>query len=337
MENVEIKLSTMYICNEITKCTSIKKMKEQIFPLLKDQKEQWAIKINKIISDNSYTKTDFAKLCGVSRVSVDKWCKGSIPKSRETFIKIGLAAHYDSEGINRLLQRYGKYSGLYSKNLKDCVCLYVLQNYTGDEQLLKYVEILEKIEKRISNNSAENAENITTEKFDAKLSAVQNKEALEQFLDDNIAMFSFKYHKLYAYVKVCLATKLSDQNENVYGCALAEEWSSSLRQCVSGIRQNTWIPNRNKIISLGLHLSMGQEQVNKMLTLAHMEPLCANNIFESVIIFILNTFEKGNGLEMNWEDENQLDLYQYAERVMRKLDFQEFVEFISELSEKSYE
>ena len=62
------------------------------------------LKVNQIITENGYTKSKFAELCGVSRVSVDKWCKGSIPKNRETFLRIGMAARYDVEKMNQLLE-----------------------------------------------------------------------------------------------------------------------------------------------------------------------------------------------------------------------------------------
>ena len=62
--------------------------------------------------------------------------------------------------------------------------------------------------------------------------------------------------------------------------AQIQGWSSSLRQCVSAINQNKWYPTRNKVISLGLHLSMDHEQIDELLELAHMEPLCAKNARE---------------------------------------------------------
>ena len=37
-----------------------------------------------------------------------------------------MIAQYDIERMNQLLQRYGRYPALYSKNLEDCVCIFVL-------------------------------------------------------------------------------------------------------------------------------------------------------------------------------------------------------------------
>ena len=114
--------------------------------------------------------------------------------------------------------------------------------------------------------------------------------------------------------------------------AVVQGWSSSLRQCVSAIRQNKWYPTRNKIISLGLHLSMDHEQVDKMLELAHMEPLYAKNIFESVIIFILDTASLNNIFDTESDEFDPDELCKYARKILSELDYPEMDTFISELA-----
>lgn len=326
-------LNTVFIREEIGKCENVEELKSNIFPLIKTQREQWAKKINEIITKNNYTKSGFAELCGVSRVSVDKWCKGSIPKNRETFLRIGMAAHYDIDDMNLLLQRYGQYPGLYSKNLEDCICIYVLKKNYGNETLSKYQYILGKIKETINRDDADETENVSTAKFDVKLSEVQNEDELESFITENIAMFSFTYHKFYAYVKMCIKANYQGWAGSVFELAEGQGWSSSLRQCVSAIRQNKWYPTRNKIISLGLHLSMDHEQIDEMLALAHMEPLCAKNIFESVIMFILDNASLNNMLEVNSDEFDPDELCRYAKDILSELDLPELDTFISELSE----
>ena len=63
--------------------------------------------MQEILAESGLTKSAFAKRCRVSRVSVDKWCKGAIPKNRETFLRIGMAAEYDLEKMNQLLRDTG--------------------------------------------------------------------------------------------------------------------------------------------------------------------------------------------------------------------------------------
>ena len=326
-------LETVYIKDEIAKCEDIEELEKKILPMIKTQQEQWAKKVNEIIAENHYTKSKFAELCGVSRVSVDKWCKGAVPKNRETFLKIGMAAGYDIERMNQLLQRYGRYPALYSKSLEDCICIFVLNHDYGIETVNKYQYILNRIKENIIRDDAAEMENISTVKFDAKLSAVQDEDELEKFVTDNIAMFSFSYHKFYAYVKMCINANYHGLSSSIFEMAQGQEWSSSLRHCVSAIRQNKWYPTRNKIISLGLHLSMDHEQIDEMLTLAHMEPLCAKNIFESVIMFILDDASLNNMLDTNSSEYDPDELCRYAREVMEKLDLPEIGAFISELPE----
>ena len=332
MKFQENSIETVYIKDEISRCEDIEDLKEKIFPLIKSQKEEWGRKIQEIISDNGYSKTHFAELCGVSRVTVDKWCKGSLPKNREKFLVIGMAANYDVERMNQFLQRYGRYPALYAKSLEDCVCIYVLNQNFGENSIEKYKYILARIQESISGkNMKEEGVDVTTDKFHAKLSEVKDEDELEQFIVDNIALFSMAYSKFYSYIVLFL-----DENEYTfsdYEMALNQGWSSSLRQCVSAIRQKKWYPTRNKIISLGLHLSMDHEQIDEVLELAHMEPLCAKNIFESVIMYILDDASLNDIFDEESDDYNPDGLCIYAKNVLAQLELPEIDSFIAEIEE----
>lgn len=328
-----INLQTEYIREEIAKCEDVEELKERIFPLIKNQQEAWAKKVVEIIADNSYTKSKFAELCGVSRVTVDKWCKGAVPKNRETFLRIGMAAKYDVTQMDVFLQRYGQYPALYSKSLEDCVCMFVLSKYSGEDGIEKYQYILTKIKENIIHDENVTGENISTAKFDVRLSEIRNEDELERFITENIAMFSYSYHKFYAYVKMCISVNYQSYATSVFDMAEGQGWSASLRRCVSAIRQNKWYPTRNKIISLGIHLSMDHEQIDEMLQLAHMEPLCAKNIFESVIMFILDDASLNDMLDVESDEYDPDKLCRYAKEILSELELPEVASFISELSE----
>ncbi len=327
---------TTYIEKKIAKCEDIEDLKREIFPIVQSQQKEWSKKIESIIAEAKYSKMKFAELCGVSRVSVDKWCKGKIPKNRETFLKIGMAAGYNIENMNQLLQRYGRYPALYSKSLEDCICIFVITHNYGDETVNKYKYILNRIKENIiRDKGAEEMENISTVKFDSKLSEVFDEDGLEQFIKDNITIFAKAYHKFYAYVIMNIQVNYLDSAnvDSIFEMSIIQDWSSSLRQCVSAIRQNKWYPTRNKIISLGLHLSMDHEQIDEMLDLAHMEPLCAKNIFESVIMFILDDASLNDMMNTESEKYDPDDLCIYARKVLSNLELPEIRDFISELPE----
>ena len=341
----EQSMETRFIREEIGRCEDLEELKARIFPLLQSQQELWMQKMQEILAESGLTKSAFAKRFRVSRVSVDKWCKGAIPKNRETFLRIGMAAEYDLEKMNQLLRRYGQYPELYSKSLEDCVCIYVL-NHRFDMDcvdnresekceeaygLTAYDYILSQIKENMAADADMEIPDINTAQFAERLSQVEDADALTQFIYDNIATFSSAYQKFYAYVKMYVTINYQRYSSSVANLAEGQGWSSSLRQCVSAIRQNKWYPTRNKIISLGLHLSMDHEQIDEMLTLAHMEPLCAKNLFESVILFILDDAELNNMLDTESEEFDPDELCRYARKVLLELDLPEIDAFLAEL------
>lgn len=328
-----IEYETRYIKDEISRCESLDELKSRIFPMIQSQREQWKRKIHEIINENKYTKSKFAELCGVSRVTVDKWCKGAIPKNREMFLRIGMAAGYNLETMNQFIQRYGRYPALYSKSLEDCVCIFVLSHDFGTETISQYNYILNKIKENIIRDEESEQEDVSTEQFDEKLSEVKDEDALEKFIEENVNVFAYAYHNFYAYVKMFIDSNYQRFSSSICEMAEAQEWSSSLRQCVSAIRQNKWYPTRNKIISLGLHLSMGHEEIDEMLNLAHMEILCAKNTFESVIMFILDDASLNNMLDRKSEEYDPDELCRYAREILGELNIPEVENFISELPE----
>jgi transcriptional regulator with XRE-family HTH domain len=324
-------LKTIVLDGELGDCEDLEDLKEKIFPRIKRREESWKIKICGILSETGYTKAKFAGLCGVSRVALNKWCNGSIPRNRETFLRIGIAAGYGEVQINRLLQRYGLFPGLYSKNLEDLVCRFVINRDYGLETMEKYDYILERIKEAII--PSDTVVDMSTEMFDEKLSVVRDENELQSFIAENSSVFLSAYHRFYAYVKMNIEANYSEFGGSVFELAEGQGWSSSLRQCVSAIRQNKWYPTRNKIISLGLHLSMDREQIDEMLGLARMEPLCAKNLFESIIIFVLEDACLNNMLDTESEEYDPDELCRYAREVLDKLGMPELEFFKPELSE----
>ena len=336
-DEMDMEFSTLDLEDKESRCESIEELKEEIIPLLKTQSEQWREKIGDIFNGSGLTKTDFAKKCGISRVMLDKWLEGAIPNSRERFIRIGLVAGYGKDEINRLLQRYGGYPGLYAKSLEDAVCFFVIEHAEsltaeGGSLYDIYEDILGEIRSRILSEDDGPAEDLATTTLERKLSEVGDKDELAVFVDRYSAVFAMSFKKLYSYILVNLEANKDDYlNTSTSAMAEAQGWSSSLRQCISAIKQNKWYPTRNKIISIGFHLSMDYDQINEMLDIAHMEHLCAKNIFESVVIYVLNDAELNLGLEKGEDGYDPTGLCDYAYKIMADLDIPEITDFISEI------
>lgn len=323
---------TEYIRDEIARCEDIPEFKEKILPILQTQQLAWAKKISEIIETNKITKTKLAQDCKVSRVSVDKWCKGSIPKARETFLRIGLSADYNIDDMNKLLQRYGRYPALYSKSLEDCICIYAIRNIESDRRIEFYDMLLEQMKAKIGSPK-ESGEMLETVYMDQKLVNITGEDQLQDFIEENAGVFASAYNRLYSYIIAFIEANYMGEGFNVYNLAESQEWSSSLRQCVSAINQKKWYPTRNKIISLGIHLNMDRGQVDEMLKCAHMEPLCAKNIFESVIIFILEYADINGMIDGDTAEDVDMVLH-LAKKVMKEFDIPEIEEFITELPDE---
>lgn len=326
-------LETEGLRDRISRCEDIETLKSEILPLLETQRNQWMSAIKGIISSSGMTKSRFAELNGVSRVTVDKWCKGSLPRERETYIRIGMSVGMNKDQINQLLQRFGRYPALYPKNLDDCVCLFVLENYSGPEIFEKYKYILGKIRNSIFQPEIEMNGDMATQVFAQKLSDVKNDTELEKFISENISVFSKAFHSLYAQIIADVTYYCTRYNERVADFASSLGWSSTLIQTVSTIRHQKWRPTRNMIISLGINLSMEQEMIDELLEMAHMEKLCAKNTFEAVIIFILTEASLRGYLDRQSDDFAQETLRDFSREILREFDFPEIDTYIGEVSE----
>ena len=336
-EEFDQEQSTYEFEEKLEFCDSMEELKEEILPLIKSQKQQWEKEINRLIKKElRCTLSRFEEISGFSRQSISKWCNGSIPKRREHFIRIGLAAGYDMDKMNVLLQKYGRYPALYSKNLEDCICMYVLLNYPKEQRLMKYDDILKSLKgtiiKRIAAREVKD-----TKVLERELSFVQTDEELKEFLAINSKSFSDAYRKFYVYTDEIIRRKSKQKSSSVHNMAKGQEWSSSLTQCVSDIRTGKWYPTRNKIISLGLHFCMSKDEINEMLALAGMRPLYVKNLFENVIVYILTSAELNNIYVSDGENYDIDNLCNYAKTVFEELNIPELDFFLKELPSEADE
>lgn len=278
---------TLY--NDIThEYETIEELKAAFMPRLQDQRKMWQAEMETIFTSSGLSMAKFAKLCGVSAPAVRKWLDGSVPQRRDTFIRIGFAAGYDLDQMNRFLQRYGRCPQLYVKSLEDSICIHVLSSKTLPRDYATYEALLKSMQEAIAGVEDCSEGIRDTEDLMESFRQLDSTEALEAFIRKNAASYRAAYHRLYDYI----LENLEVNRESWDGDRLTLEemaeinhWSSSLRHCISAIRSKRWFPQRSKIISLGLHLNMDDEQINEMLRRAQMEPLCAKYPAEAVLLF----------------------------------------------------
>lgn len=284
--------STKILWEQLLHCDELETFKKTFRAALQSESVAWQEKIQEIITRNGYTKAELATLCGVSRTAVSKWCNGSLPSSRDDFIRVGFAARYDLTEMNFFLQRYGKYPALYARSLEDSVYIFVLNSRTLPHTYEVCCETIARVKERMRSAERSRSADFTTIMLNGQLMQLESVGQLESFVEENASAFQAPYAKLYAYINAFIAANNTDYVTNsvlsVDSLAKAQNWSSSLRQCVSAIRQKKWFPLRRKVIALGLHLNMNTEQINEMLGLAQMEALCPKNLVESAIIFAVD-------------------------------------------------
>jgi len=295
------------------------------------ESEAWKEKINQIIRDNHYTYAEIANLCGVSRTTVSKWCNGSIPNGRDTFIKIGFAAHYNLEEMNAFLQRFGKYPELYAKSQEDSVYIFVLNSSILPHTYSLCQEIISKIKDEMVGTEPNDSKYYNTQYLNDKLLDLKSTEELMAFVKENASSYKKSYSRLYAKIKAFIIANNRDpvtgKMYTIDSLAELQHWSSSLRQCVSKINKNKWFPMRRKVIALGLHLNMTVAQINDLLRLAQMETLCAKNPVESAIMFAVDDADLNDLICCDGGNE----LCDHVREILEKLDIPDAEELINDI------
>lgn len=319
----------------------VEELKSQYLLSVRQLSAAWSGKIREIMERQGYTPQALATLCGVSRSGVVRWLEGSIPGRRDTFIRIGFAAGYDLAEMNKFLQRYGRYNQLYAKSLEDSVYIFVLHSETLPHTYAVCQELLERIRSRLRQQSGDPVVSKGTGLLSRALLSLETPDELEQFIQDNLdqyrCAFSNFYDRVWSHITALnwdyLNQNSADRRDafSVKQLADAQNWSASLRRCVSEIRQHKWFPQRTKIISLGLHLNLNRQMIDELLELAHMEPLCAKNPVEGAIIFAVTDADLIELIPSPELRDTSTDLCEHVREVLEQLELPDAGELIQDL------
>lgn len=205
--------TTGIIESNLNECDDIEELKQKILPLLQGQRSVWAKKVEQIISDNQYTGKQLAQLCKVSEPAVRKWRKGSLPQSRDMYIRIGFAAGYTLEEMNTFLMRYGKCPQLYIKSLEDAVCIFVLRSEHLAHTYETYLTVLDMVKQEFQDAPEILHSTYTTKHLSASFANLKSLEEMVTFVKANTPSYKQAYSKLYSYIIAFLQINL--QNEYI--------------------------------------------------------------------------------------------------------------------------
>ncbi len=319
--------STGIIEKNLSDCDDLQQLKQQILPLLQDQRTAWTQRMEAILQDISCKQ--LAQLCKVSEPAVRKWRRGALPQSRDMYIRIGFAAGYDLGQMNAFLQRYGKCPQLYVRSLEDSVCIFVLQSDTLPHTYETYRKLLDMVRHALQDEPkpVHAQRSYSTTDLSGKFSDVQSMEQMIGFVQEHAGAYRQAYGRLYSYVIAFLQVNLERPGDRLdtgrrpsfHAMATESQWPSSLRHCISEIRAKRWFPLRHKVISLGLHLNMDTEGINRMLQYAQMEPLYPKSPVEAAIVWAIEEKKLSS-----WEDQiipdGSSELYDYVRNVLAQLE-----------------
>lgn len=304
-------------------CDNLEDFKNDVLRLLQNQRQMWQEKIEQILSENNLSCRQLAELCQVSEPTIRKWRKGAIPQNRDMYIRIGFAAGYDLAEMNMFLLRYGRCPQLYAKSLEDSICIFILTSENVPHTYQCYKQLLEQVSKELQYTDSGHRITYDTPQLHQKILDVNNWTEMVDFSRKNAASYREKFAKLYSYIlaflKINRMDRVLEKEVSVHSFAEDQQWSSSLRHCISDIRNKRWFPLRHKIISLGLHLNMDTEDINTMLQYAQMENLCAKNPVEATIIFAVEDAKLNDLICRDGSD----DLRNHVKEILRQVELAE--------------
>lgn len=252
---------------------------------------------------------------GLSVNCVSKF-RHNIPSKRRSVIMMAAMIRLDVEQTNDLLCNWAKFHKLYAKNPEDAIWIYILNNGGTDrpnELFLAYYDIYSTLRKQeLKKRGAAVRIPMETVMVEESISRVRRddgvlpEEDLEfiRMMQQYVGIYEDGYQKLAdyiesAFIRVCeshLGLLTVDEldtlkeNKKITPNILFQNntsYKNRFYNRIRNIRRNHEVPKRAFLISIGIHLAMTRRQINYMLKLAGMQPLCAKDRLESALIFYL--------------------------------------------------
>lgn len=278
----------------------------------------WREHILPLLRQNELTAKQVAEGCQVSLATASSFSR-KIPAKRENVIMLAMMMSLTVEETNDLLMRWAKFQKLYSRHPEDAIWIYLLEkggsrhpaqlfaDYYAVYQNL-YQDYLKQqaeperaasdLDTRIAHQLVRNA----AAESDATNDAVNDLRFILLF-QTLLPSFQQGYQKLLDYIDLYFPDLEAEEDRKLGLEDLVQRTGGklTLNQLFAGnpacldryytklrkLRKQHRIPSRSFLIALGIHLGMATDQLNHLLDLAGMGPLCPKDRLEGTIVFYL--------------------------------------------------
>ena len=331
---------TIYVKNDILS----KKDEMDVLQYIKDNEElfiSWKRYINRCVEMRGCSYEKFAALTGFSKNTIKSWCKeGVMPKNRDMFIKLAFGLGLSIEQTNELLVKYGRYSELYAKDLYDAIIIYLLNKRKEHPDNPHYS--FDAVSEWVSKFKEIHASHIVDNKYYNRyktigvfnsIAEIEEDIDFEKFILENKGIFLSSYSGLLLFIDTFINIRKADlDRENDLDGKERYSWhkmviekglDQSFDKMIAELRTRGIVPKRSQLIALGIHLNMVESDINKMLSLAHMQELYARDRAEALLMYVLrNAVIKDPDLEFN----NASRYNSYSSIRLFKEDYQRIID-----------
>lgn len=294
----ERRIPTMIMRESIGHCET----REEFERLVREHDSQyisWEEYIRPQLARKLLTDARLAAGCGKKVGTVTNF-KKKIPTKREYVIMMAMMLGKDQEQTNTMLSRWAKYPVLYAKNPQDALWIYLLEKGGSQvpERLFReywavYEEEAAAYQQKIKGRrtGTVTTQIVTREVKDyAKRSVTfvaQEDQVYREMLRQHMPLYATAYDKLMQclenHMEILSSTegsahKLFSQNpyfHEVYYKKMGE------------LRKERKLPSREFLIAMGIHMNLNPYELDDLLGLAGMGPMCAKDRLEAALVFYL--------------------------------------------------
>lgn len=262
---------------------------------------EWKSNLRCMLIDHGLSYIKIARGCGVP----ERFAKSlvhKIPPKREYVIMLAMMMGLSVDQTNELLVGMAEFQKLYSRNPSDAIWIYLLEK--GGSQnpralFREYYAVYRNLKREYRRQEASKPmdtvialQRIVEQAHNTELR--RGAEQVEFIVDTNfeemiwtiLPSFENGYQKLLDYLDSFFYDVHSD---NGFGQMVQENlaWKEAYYRKICALRQNQIIPDRAFLIVLGKRMGMNPVQLNRMLELAGMGPLCPRDrLDESVVVYL---------------------------------------------------